>query len=89
MHFENSFVPRLLLFAWRFLVAIIYCESGLQSRARVKSRGISLVGAAEGLAAQLDALDSQAPPDDPADGETAAGHQCPANRPEGGSGKRF
>src|SRR6266851_6711628 len=45
------------------------------------SRGLSLVGAAEGLAAQLDALDSQALPDDPADGETAAGHQCTANRP--------
>src|ERR1019366_6113031 len=42
---------------------------------------ISLVGAIEGLAAELDALDLQGLPDEPADGGTAAGHQCAANRP--------
>src|SRR5246127_3916107 len=45
------------------------------------SRRISLVGAAEGLAAKLDALDSQALPGKPGDGETAAGHQCAADGP--------
>src|SRR6266436_8925062 len=46
-----------------------------------EAAGYPWSGAAEGLAAQLDALDSQALPDDSADRETAAGHQCTANRP--------
>jgi hypothetical protein len=43
--------------------------------------GISLVGTAEGLAAELPAVDSQALSDEPVDGETTTGHQCSANRP--------
>ena len=42
---------------------------------------ISLVGAAEGLVARLDALDWQALPDAPGDRETAVGHERTANRP--------
>jgi hypothetical protein len=71
------------------MTAALWPASPLHLGSDLGSRGISLVGAAEGLAAQLDALDSQTLPDDHADGEAAAGHQRPANRPEGGSGKRF
>jgi hypothetical protein len=42
---------------------------------------ISLVGAAEGLAAEVDALDSQALSNQRADGETTTGQQCSTNRP--------
>src|SRR5437660_11433534 len=42
---------------------------------------ISLVGAAEGLVARLDALHWQALPDAPGDRETAVGHERTANRP--------
>jgi hypothetical protein len=46
-----------------------------------EAAGSSLVGATEGLAAELDALDSQALPNDPGDGEAASGHQCSTNGP--------
>ena len=42
--------------------------------ANLGSGRMSLVGAAEGLVAELDAVDSQALPNEPGDRETAAGH---------------
>src|ERR1700733_576173 len=58
----------------------LWPASALGAGGDMGSCGISLVGATEGLAAELDALDSQALPNDPGDGEAASGHQCSANR---------
>ncbi len=58
----------------------VWPANALHSGGDLGSGGISLVGAAEGLAAELDALDSQALSAEPRDGETTAGHQCAANR---------
>jgi hypothetical protein len=59
----------------------LWPASALGAGGDLGSCGISLVGATEGLAAALDALDSQALPDDRSGGEAASEHQRSANGP--------
>src|ERR1019366_6104752 len=55
--------------------------AGFSAGGGMGSGGVSLVGAAEGLAAELDALDPPAVQAECGDGEAVAGHQCTADGP--------